>query len=93
VIGNMVELTGIEPVASSLRTTGSPQRRRSGTTLGTTRMRPESSKRFQVNEISFPASGYEPEGREFESLRAHHLFNHLKILLSVESVKLSVFCP
>ena len=28
-------------------------------------MRPESSKRFQVNEISFPASGYEPEGREF----------------------------
>jgi hypothetical protein len=23
------------------------------------------------------ASGYEPEGREFESLRAHHLFNDL----------------
>jgi hypothetical protein len=22
------------------------------------------------------ASGYEPEGREFESLRAHHIFNH-----------------
>src|ERR1700684_541702 len=29
------------------------------------------------------ASGYEPEGREFESLRAHHLshvFNHLRAL-------------
>ena len=25
------------------------------------------------------ASGYEPEGREFESLRAHHLFNDLQI--------------
>ena len=24
------------------------------------------------------ASGYEPEGREFESLRAHHLFSHLQ---------------
>jgi hypothetical protein len=23
------------------------------------------------------ASGYEPEGREFESLRAHHLINNL----------------
>jgi hypothetical protein len=25
------------------------------------------------------ASGYEPEGREFESLRAHHLFNLLSL--------------
>jgi hypothetical protein len=24
------------------------------------------------------ASGYEPEGREFESLRAHHLLNSLR---------------
>ena len=24
------------------------------------------------------ASGYEPEGREFESLRAHHIFNHIQ---------------
>ncbi|MGH9546248.1 MAG: hypothetical protein ACRD23_13655, partial [Terriglobales bacterium] len=23
-------------------------------------------------------SGYEPEGREFESLRAHHSFDHLQ---------------
>lgn len=37
-------------------------------------MRPESSKRFRVNEISFPASGYEPEGREFESLKARHSY-------------------
>src|SRR5258708_11062275 len=42
-------------------------------------MRPESSKRFQVNEISFPASGYEPEGREFESLRAHHSYTTVRL--------------
>ena len=46
---------------------------------GTTRMHPESSKRFQVNEISFPASGYEPEGREFESLRAHHSYPTVRL--------------
>jgi hypothetical protein len=26
---------------------------------------------------SLCSNGYEPEGREFESLRAHHLFNKL----------------
>src|SRR5713101_3852173 len=32
----------------------------------------ETRKRNQVNELGFPPPGYEPEGREFESLRAHH---------------------
>ena len=27
--------------------------------------------------------GYEPEGREFESLRAHHSFNNLRRWLSI----------
>ena len=30
------------------------------------------------------ASGYEPEGREFESLRAHHFPLYLPLLVSVE---------
>ena len=53
-------------------------------------LQPTSLKRFlfRYNRRTFPpffaplaqldrASGYEPEGREFESLRAHHLFSHL----------------
>src|ERR1700730_17698406 len=46
-----------------------------GTTSGTTRCALGSSKRFQVRLVCFTASGYEPEGREFESLRAHHFYN------------------
>src|SRR5262249_16049871 len=36
------------------------------------------------------ASGYEPEGREFESLRAHHIFNHLRLLTAPSVPEL---CP
>ena len=32
------------------------------------------------------ASGYEPEGREFESLRAHHYSLHVMTVYSVENV-------
>src|SRR6266853_337898 len=32
----------------------------------------ETRKRNQVHGIEFPPPGYEPEGREFESLRARH---------------------
>jgi hypothetical protein len=39
------------------------------------------------------ASGYEPEGREFESLRAHHLFNHLGHRVKGALWLLSVNCP
>ena len=45
------------------------------------------------------ASGYEPEGREFESLRAHHfshVFNHLPALRATARpplCALSAFCP
>src|SRR5271157_1701375 len=60
---------------------------------------------FRYNQPEFPAnriaplaqldraSGYEPEGREFESLRAHHLFKHLPMSLADQIGQLSAFCP
>src|SRR6202451_495855 len=39
------------------------------------------------------ASGYEPEGREFESLRAHHLFNHLRAVQSKELTNCPLSVP
>src|SRR5215813_7696338 len=39
------------------------------------------------------ATGYEPVGREFESLRAHHLFQAFTKLLVATFSNLSVFCP
>src|SRR5216683_7028171 len=40
-----------------------------------------------------PSSGYEPEGREFESLRAHHSFNSLGHPLPGALCLLSENCP
>ncbi len=36
------------------------------------------------------ASGYEPEGREFESLRARHSFNNLRVLCYPAATQMSV---
>jgi hypothetical protein len=35
----------------------------------------------KLRQINDSLIGYEPEGREFESLRAHHSFNYLRPLL------------
>jgi hypothetical protein len=50
----------------------------------------ETRKRNQVNEIEFALPGYEPEGWEFESLRARHAFSYTlqkQILRIVAAVK------
>ena len=40
-----------------------------GTIVGANKSALRGSKRFHISEIVFSAAGYEPEGREFESLR------------------------
>ena len=53
---------------------------KTGVQLGYKVARPEIRKQFLGNELDFPSTGYEPEGREFESLRARHFPLHSQLL-------------
>jgi hypothetical protein len=47
----------------------------------------------KLRQINEKLNGYEPEGQEFESLRAHHFFNNLEHPAKGALWLLSVNCP